>query len=80
MFDISMHPSLLIHCGASHLVDSYRFSVEFDHVHDFDGVVCVVLPHELHEAVALVVHGHPVLGHVNVHWRSQTHSYDQQGR
>ena len=64
--------SAVARCDDSYLVDSYRFAVQFDHVHDFDGVVCVVLSHEFDEAVALVVHRHPVLRHVHIDWRTET--------
>jgi len=52
------------------LVDTDRLPVHLDHVHDFDGVVSVLFSQELHETVALVHEGDPVLGHVNIDHRS----------
>jgi len=48
------------------LVDSDGLPEEFDHVHNLDGVVSVVLTEELHEAVALVLHRDSVFRHVDV--------------
>lgn len=42
------------------LVDSYRFTIKFDLVHDFNGVICVLLRHEFAEPKALVRHRDPV--------------------
>ena len=49
-----------------YLVDADRLAVEFDHVHDLDGVLGVLLVHELDEAVALMVLRDAVFGHMNV--------------
>ena len=48
------------------LVDSDGFAVQLDHVHDLDSVVCVLLPEELNEPVALVRLGDAVLWHVHI--------------
>ena len=56
----------------TNLVDSDRLAVELDHVQHLNGVVSILLPHELNEAIALVGLGHPVLGHVRVHWEEMT--------
>ena len=53
----------------THLVDSDGFPVEFDHVHDFDGVVCVLLPHELHEPVTLVRLSDTIPRNMHIHWK-----------
>lgn len=43
-----------------------RLPEQLDHVHDFDGVVRVLLRHEFHKSKALVSTGDSVLGHVHV--------------
>jgi len=55
------------------LVDPDGLAKKFYHIHDLDGVVCVILREELNEAIALVHHGHPVLGHVYVDHRPGLH-------
>ena len=50
-----------------YLINPDRFAIQFDHVHDFDGVVGILLPEELHEPVALVRLCDPILWHVHVH-------------
>ena len=51
----------------TYLINSDWFPVHFDHVHNFNAVVCVLFSHELHKAVSLVLLGYPVLRHVYVH-------------
>jgi len=51
-------------------VHPYWLSIKFDHVHDFDGVVCVLFGEELYETVALVHQGHSVFGHVDIDHRA----------
>ncbi|RUS87898.1 hypothetical protein EGW08_004314, partial [Elysia chlorotica] len=55
----------------AYLVDPDRLAVELDHVHDFDGVVCILLTHELDKTVALVSLGNAVFGHVDIDWRKE---------
>ena len=50
-----------------YLVDSDGFAVEFDHVHDLDGIVCIFLSHELHKPIALMELGDAVTRHVHIH-------------
>ena len=57
----------IVHCGLN-LVDSDRLAVEFDHVHDLDGVVCVLLAHKLHEPVPLVGLRDAVTWHMDIHY------------
>jgi len=66
--DVCSHVEVLLVSGR--LVDTDRLPVHLDHVHDFDGVVSVLFSQELHETVALVHEGDPVLGHVNIDHRS----------
>ena len=49
-----------------YLIHTYWFSIDFDHVHDLDGIVSILLPHELNESIALVTLCYAILGHVNV--------------
>ena len=43
------------------------FAVQFDHVHDLDGVVCILLSHELHKPIVLVQLCDVVTRHVHIH-------------
>ena len=52
-----------------YLVHSYGFAVYLYHVHDLDGIVRVVLSHELHEPIVLVKLRDPVSWHVNIHYK-----------
>lgn len=54
-------------------VDAYRFAEQFNHVHYFYGVVCVVFTEEFYESVSLVEHCHSILGHVDVHHGTSLH-------
>lgn len=59
---------LLIRRG---LVDADGLAVQLDHVQYLDGIVCVLLPQQLDKAIALMVAGHAVLGHMQVdYWTS----------
>ena len=49
------------------LVDSNGFPKEFDHVHDLDGIVCVIFAHKLNEPVPLVGLCDPVSWDVDIH-------------
>lgn len=40
--------------------------IEFDHVHDLNGIVSIFLTQEFHEAVALVLTSDSILWHVGV--------------
>lgn len=51
----------------SYLVHSNGLAVDFDHVHDSDGIVCIVFSHELHKAIVLVQLSDPVPWHVHIH-------------
>lgn len=51
------------------LVHPYRFPIEFDHVHNFNGIVSIFLTQEFNKAIALVLASDSVLWHVGVdHW------------
>ena len=52
---------------SAYLVDSDRFSIQLNHVHDSDGIVCIFLSHELHKTIPLMCHTDPVLRHVHIH-------------
>lgn len=54
-------------------VDTDRLAKQFYHVHYFYGIICVVLPEELYESVALVQHGDPILRHVDVDHGASLH-------
>lgn len=58
-----------------YLVHSDRFPVQFYHVHDFDGIVGVLLTHELDKPVALMILCDTIFGHVHIHDRT---SLDEQ--
>ena len=48
------------------LVHTDRFAVEFNHVHDFDGIVSIFFREKLNETVALVIHSHTIFGLMNI--------------
>ena len=54
-----------------YLVDPDGFTIQFYHVHDFDGIVSIFFTHELNEAIALVGLSHPIFRHVNIHWEQK---------
>lgn len=54
----------------TYFIDSYRFAVEFDHVHDLYGVLGILLVHELNETVALMILRDSILWHVHVDHRA----------
>ncbi len=54
-----------------YLVHANGLAVELDHIHDLDGIVCIVLSHELDKAVALMQLGDPVTRHVDIHCREK---------
>ena len=49
-----------------YLVHTDRFAVEFDHVHDFDGIVSIFFREKLDETVALMIDGHTVFRLVDI--------------
>lgn len=65
--DVGPHVQVLV--VSRRLVHADRLPVQLDHVHDLDGVVGIFFAQELHEAIALVLPSHPVLGHVRVDHR-----------
>lgn len=48
------------------LVDFERLSVKFDHVHDFDGIVCIFLTLKLDKAIPLVLIGDFIPGDMDI--------------
>lgn len=53
------------------LVDSDWLAIQLDHVEYLDGIISILLPHELHKAIPLVRLCHPVLRHVGVYYRTR---------
>lgn len=61
-------------------VHSYRFSVQFYHIHYFNSIVRVFLSHEFDESVALMHLSHPVFGHMDVdHWSGLYKQFPHKG-
>ncbi len=50
-----------------HLINSYRFPVEFDHVHDFYGIIRILFSKKLYKSISLMGLGDPVFRHVYIH-------------
>lgn len=51
------------------LVYSDGFAIEFDHIHNFNGVICILFAKELHKAIALMLASDSVFRHVCVDHR-----------
>ena len=50
-----------------YLIHSYRFAIYLYHVHNLNGIVSIILSHELHEPIVLVKLSDPVSWHVYIH-------------
>ena len=51
-------------------VDFERFSVQLNHMHDLDGIVCIFLTFELNKTVPLMLIGNLVSGDVDINNRT----------
>lgn len=69
--NVGTHIEVLLVRGG--FVDTDRLAKQFYHVHYFYGVICVVLPEELDESVALMEHGDPIFRHVDVDHGASLH-------
>lgn len=49
------------------LVDFDGLAIQFDHVHNFDGVVCILLTFELDEPESLMLVGNFIPGNMHIH-------------
>lgn len=54
-------------------VYSNRFTVKFDHIHDFNGIIRILLSHEFYETITLMHLRHPVFWHVYVYCNIDAH-------
>ena len=67
MRDVIYYPQTGDPCLILYLVDSDGLAIEFDHIHDLDGIVCILLSHELYKPIALVELCDAVTRHVHIH-------------
>lgn len=67
--DVGAHVQVLV-VGRG-LVHADRLPVQLDHVHDFNGVVCIFLAEEFHEPITLMLTRDSIFGHVGIDHRSR---------
>jgi len=58
-----IHQTLAV---SPHLVNADGLAVYFDHVHNLDGIICIIFTHELYEPIALMLLGNAVPRHVYI--------------
>ena len=64
--------------SSPNLVDADGFAVYFNHVHNLDGIVCIIFTHELYEPIALMLLGNAVSRHVYIDWTTNTTNQESQ--
>lgn len=66
--DVSSHIQVFVMRRS--LIDSNRLAIQFDHVHNFDGIVSILFTKELHKSIALMLASNSVFGHMCVDHRA----------
>lgn len=54
--------------GMLYFIHTDGFAVEFDHVHDFDRIICIFFGEKLHKTVALMIDRHTIFRLMNIDW------------
>lgn len=68
--DKDVSPNILGSFVLWSFIDFQRLSVQLDHMHNLDGIVCIFLTFELNETVALMLIGDLIPGDVDIYNRT----------
>lgn len=53
----------------TYFVNSDWLAIDFDHVHDFDGIISILLSKELNKPIALMQLRDAIFWHMHINWK-----------